>query len=206
VSTALERLPARALLAGTALLMLAGCADTTYNQLGLGQERRDFDRIMPRDSTRSTDLGMAYLAHDSGRGRTDAIVVLLTRDRRIAAKIQASYFERNLLVRVDKGFLLRGEVDPRLAELDASGPIDTLRVIVIDLLDYQGERLATEAHALVAAGLVRLMQAWPNVSDIGIDTTRLNELFERVPGGGTANIAVREDGVYRFEYRQGATP
>lgn len=188
------------------LALLCGCASTTYRQLSLGQERSSYDRVMPREVTRSTDLGMAYLRHDPAAGRTDAIVVLLTQDRRIAAKMHAVWRERRGWMGGDSGFALRGEIDPRLAELQSSGPVDTLRVMVADLVAYQGERLATDAHAWVAAGLVRLMQAWPNTSDVGVDTRRLAGVLERVPGGGTAQIAVDSNGVYRFEYRQGAAP
>ncbi|MBW7906938.1 MAG: hypothetical protein LC135_07415 [Phycisphaerae bacterium] len=206
------RAPARiapaAALASTAvgLALLCGCAGTTYRQLSLGQERSSYDRVMPREVTRSTDLGLAYLRHDPAAGRTDAIVVLLTQDRRIAAKMHAVRRERKGWMGGDPGFALRGEIDPRLAELQSSGPVDTLRVIVADLVAYQGERLATDAHAWVAAGLVRLMQAWPNTSDVGVDTRKLAAALERVPGGGTAQIAVDSNGVYRFEYRQGAAP
>lgn len=201
-------LAARLCLALSAAL-LAGCADTTYKQLRLGQQRSEYDRIMPRESTRATDYGMAYLTHSAAKGRTDAIVVLVTPDRRIAGKIQAVVVERaNWLLpgSTQRGFLLRGEIDPHIAQLEATGPVDTLRLVAADLIRYRGDRLATDSHAIVAGGLVRLMQAWPNVTDVGVDTARIAPVLEQIPAGGVTNIAVNSDGVYRFDYRQGAAP
>jgi hypothetical protein len=194
---------ALALLAAAQLSIL-GCADATYDMIRLGQQPQEYERILPADRSRRTHLGLCYLDGDGG-GRTDSIVVLLTSDRRVAAKIQGTCFERDWGFKVDRGFRLRGELDPRLYDLQAAGPIDTLRAIAGDLSNYQGEKLAGDAYAWVAAGLVRLMQGWPNVTDVGVETHKLADLLERVAGGGEARIAVDVGGVYRFEYEQGVT-
>lgn len=194
----------RLVLLATAQLAIAGCADATYDMIRLGQQPHEYERILPADLSRRTHLGLCHLDSD-GRGRTDAVVVLLTSDRRVAAKIQATCFERDWGFKVDRGFRLRGELDPHLYDLHAAGPIDTLRAIAGDLSNYQGEKLASDAYAWVAAGLVRLMQGWPNVTDVGVETPRLTDLLERVAGGGEARIAVDVRGVYRFEYEQGVT-
>jgi hypothetical protein len=185
-------------------LALPGCADATYDMIRLGQQPQEYERILPADRSRRTHLGLCYLDSD-GRGRTDAIVVLLTADRRVAARIQSTCFERDWGFKLDRGFRLRGELDPQLYDLHAAGPIDTLRAIAGDLSNYQGEKLASDAYAWVAAGLVRLMQRWPKVTDVGVETHKLTELFERVAGGGEARITVDVRGVYRFEYEQGLT-
>jgi hypothetical protein len=185
-------------------LLNAGCAQWSYSQIELGQEPQDYERAFPAESARRTHLGLCSLCEDAF-GRTDAVVVLLTHDRRVAGKIHATRFLRDYGLKTDEGFLLQGELDPRLAELQATGPIDTLRVIATDLAEYQGEKLAMEAHAWVAGGLVRLIQCWPHVNEVGIAAARLTELFELVPGGGAARIAVDPAGIYQFEYRKGKT-
>ena len=192
------------LLAMLAGLLNAACAQWSYDRVKLGQEPRDYERAFPSESARRTHLGLCSLCEDAF-GRTDAVVVLLTHDRRVAGKVHATRFVRDYGFKTDEGFLLRGELDPQLAELQATGPIDTLRVIAADLAEYQGERLAMEAHAWVAGGLVRLIQCWPHVNDVGIAAARLTELFELVPGGGEARIAVDPAGIYQFEYRKGKT-
>ncbi len=185
-------------------LLLAGCVDVNYDRIALGATPKEYARVLPDEQTRRTDLGLCYVGRDMS-GRTDAIVVLLTPDRRVSCKVQASYFERNLGFRVDRGYRLRGELDPQLAETQSAGPIDTLRAVASDLMAYRGERLSQDAHSWVAAGLVRLIQRWPNVVDPGLETHQLSELFERVAGGGVARISVDARGVYRFEYEQGVT-
>jgi hypothetical protein len=185
-------------------LLNAACAQWSYDRVKLGQGPPDYERAFPAESARRTHLGLCSLREDVF-GRTDAVVVLLTHDRRVAGKVHATRFIRDYGFKTDEGFLLQGELDPQLAELQATAPLDTLRAIAVDLAEYQGERLAMEAHAWVAGGLVRLIQCWPHVNDIGIAAVRLTELFELVPGGGEARIAVNPAGIYQFEYRKGKT-
>jgi hypothetical protein len=188
------------------LLLTTGCADWSYRQIQLGQSPQDYARILPAGTSRRTALGLCHLSNDHF-GRTDAIVVLLTSDRQVAAKLWARHYERNWgFNKVTRGFRLVGELDPELYDVEGTGPLDSLRAIASELTDYRGEKLALEAHAWVAAGLVRFLQRWPPVADMGVTSQRLSELFERVPGGGGAHLEVDEHGIYHFEYRQGRTP
>lgn len=186
------------------LLLCTGCADWSYRQIRLGQSSEDYARILPPETSRRTALGLCHLSSD-GFGRTEAFVVLLTSDRRVAGKLRARHYQRDWGLRVDRGFWLEGELDPELYGVQSTGPLDTLRAIAGELTDYRGEKLALDAHAWVAAGLVRLIQRWPGVRDVGVSSQRLSELFERVPGGGVARIEVDENGIYRLEYKQGKT-
>jgi hypothetical protein len=191
-------------LAGWALLFLTGCADWAYRQIQLGQSAEEYERVLPAETSRRTAVGLCHLSSDRF-GRTDAFVVLLTGDRRVAGKLRARHYERDWGLKVDRGFWLEGELDPELYGVQSTGPLDTLRAIAGELTDYRGEKLALDAHAWVAAGLVRLMQRWPGVEDVGVSSQRLSELFELVPGGGAARLEVNEHGIYRLEYKQGKT-
>lgn len=184
--------------------LLGGCADATYDRISLGMERDAFESAFPRTGSRRTDLGVSHIARDAF-GRTDAFVVLQTQDRRAAAKMQATLFERDAVWQRERGYRLRGAVDPRLAGLREVGPIDILRVMADDLTAYQGERRACEAHELVAAGLVRLIQRWPHMGDEGPALPRLSEALVRVPAGGAARMRVDADGVYHFAYEEGTS-
>jgi hypothetical protein len=192
-------------LALAGLVGLTGCADWSYRQIQLGQPSDNYERVLPAETSRRTALGLCHLSED-GLGRTDAMVVLLTDDRRVAAKMWARHLEREWGWKTDRGFWLEGELEPELYGAQATGPLDTLRAIAGELTDYRGEKLALDAHAWVAAGLVRLIQRWPRVESTGVSSQRLSELFELVPGGGAARIEVNEQGIYRFEYKQGLTP
>jgi len=191
-------------LVAAATLFLTGCADWSYRQIRLGQSSEDYARVLPAETSRRTALGLCHLSSDPF-GRTDAFVALLTSDRRVAGKLRARYYERDWGFKVDRGYWLEGELDPELYGVQSTGPLDTLRAIAADLTDYRGEKLALDAHAWVAAGLLRLMQRWPGVEDVGVSSQRLSELFELVPGGGAARIEVDTQGVYRLEYKQGKT-
>jgi hypothetical protein len=193
-----------ALLAAPVLLLLTGCTDWAYRQIQLGQSAEEYERVLPAETSRRTAVGLCHLSSDRF-GRTDAFVVLLTGDRRVAGKLRARHYERDWGLKVDRGFWLEGELDPELYGVQSAGPLDTLRAIAGDLTDYRGEKLALDAHAWVAAGLVRLMQRWPGVEDVGVSSQRLSELFELVPGGGAARLEVNERGIYRLEYKQGTT-
>jgi hypothetical protein len=188
---------------GLALLALTGCTNWSYRQVQLGQGTKEYARILPAETSRKTALGLCHLSRDK-LGRTDALVVLLTSDRRVAAKLWARHTESDWrLGRAERGFRLVGELDPELYGVAGSGPLDTLRAIAAELTDYRGEQLAQDAHAWVAAGLVRLMQRWPEVRDVGVSSQRLDELLDRVPGGGTARVEIDDRGVYHLEYEQG---
>lgn len=187
----------------TAILQ-TGCADWSYRRIQLGQQLGEYQRAFPEARSRRTDSTLCCLEQDV-TGRTDAVVVLLTRDRQVSGKLHATHFERNYGFRVETGYLLRGELDPELTQLRATGPVDTLRAIADELTSSTGDKLVKEAHGWVAAGIVRLVQRWPHVGDQGPAFPRLTDMLERVPGGGTARITVNERGAYVLEYRQGTT-
>lgn len=184
-----------------ASLAATGCVDMYYRRIELGQSKQQYERILPAAQSRRTDLGVAFLASD-WTGRTEAIVVLASRDRRAAGKLRATHFEHNYGFKTETGFRLQGEIDPSLADLKSTGPLDTLRVVLQQLESYRGEKAATDAHEWLAAGLVRLLERWPHMSDrLGPVPTRSSRL-EQVPAGGTASISIDRRGVFRFEYRQ----
>ena len=179
-----------------------GCVDMHYRRIELGQSKQQYERILPAAQSRRTDLGVAFLASD-WTGRTDAIVVLASRDRRAAGKLRATRFEHNYGFVTETGFRLQGEIDPALADLQSTGPLDALRVVLQQLESYRGEKAATDAHEWLAAGLVRLLERWPHMSDRLGPIQRRSSRLEQVPSGGTASISVDRRGVYRFEYQQG---
>jgi hypothetical protein len=144
---------------------------------------------------------VCYCEQD-GFGRTDAAVLLLTGDRRVAGKLYAMHQERKSGLQVETTYRLRGELDPQLLKLSATGPIDMLRAIADDLTTSGEDTFVREAHAWIAGGLVRLMQRWPHVGDEGPAVTRLTEALERIPAGGVARVTVDARGVYLVEYTQ----
>lgn len=189
-----------ALLLIPCIAALTGCAAWSYDRIRLGAPRSDYEAVLPREQTRLTDLGICSLL--SKRGRSDAFLILVTADRRVAGKVWATNEERGLLTWTERGFRLRGELDAGLLGAQEAGPIDTLRLLASQVGDYRGEKLAMDAHAWITAGLVRLIQCWPNVMDTGVSTERLTETLDRVPGGGQGTLSA-SGGILKFEYRFG---
>lgn len=183
-------------------LLQSGCAAWSYEHVQLGQELREYERAFPEGKTRRTKSALCYLERDL-TGRTDAVVLLLTRNRVIAGKLHAVHVERRLGFQHDSSYRLRGELDPRLARLQGTGPIDTLRAVADELTGNDGTNFIHEANGWVAGGLVRLIQRWPEVGDAGPAFPRLTEVLEQIPLGGRAQIAITPDGTYEIEYAYG---
>lgn len=192
-------------LAWLALPLLAGCTDWSYDRIQLGMTQRECERALPEDTLWRTELGFCY-RQENGLGRIDALVILLTQDQRVAGKLQATTYPPYQRVGSECGYRLRGELDPAASILGATGPVDVARVLTSDLAGYRGAKPAMEAHAWVAAGLVRLLERWPHGETAAASYPTLAEALARIPGGGEAQIAVNPRGVYLFEYRQPAVP
>lgn len=195
------------------LLATSGCAAMNYDQLQLGQVVDRPNRLLPEGGTTRTDRMLCYVTQDM-LGRTDAIVVLLTEDRRIAARFHAVHVERNYGFKTERGYALRGEIDPELSRLGETGPVDAARAVADELTSgasgrtsvAERRRTIPEAAQWVAAGLVRLIQHWPHIGDEGPAFVRLRERLMRVPPGGSAHVAITPDGMFEFSYRHGARP
>lgn len=183
------------------VLLQSGCATWSYDHVHLGQELRDYERAFPSDKTRRTKSTLCYLERDLS-GRQLAVVLLVTRNRVVAGKLHAVYeeggkgFQRG-------GYRLQGELDPELARLYGTGPIDALRAVADELTRDNSGDFTHDASGWTAAGLVRLVQHWPDVSDAGPAYPRLTQVLQYIPPGGRAHIAITPEGTYEIGYAQG---
>ncbi len=189
-------------LLGLLLLFAPGCtrleADWCYQHIRIGQLPRDYRDVLPADASRRTPLGLVYLRE--GKGRRDAIVVLLADDRRVAGKLHA--FRQQRLRGGASRYGLEGRLDPVLCGLAGAGPLDTLRAVVADLADQRGGRLAREAGALVGGGMIRLMRAKAEIAEVGASPQIVDRWLEGIPADGRAVLESAEDGVIRFAYER----
>lgn len=182
-------------------LLACGCAGLTYDQIKLGQQLREFDRVFPEDRARRTESTVCFMEQSLG-GQTEAVVVLITRDRRVSGKLHATHLDRQLGWTHETSYTLVGEIDPVVARLNSTGPADTLRAIADQLISIDADQSARDAHGWIAAGLVRLLQRWPHVGDEGPSFPKLPDLLERVPAGGKAQLSVDTRGAFLLEYTQ----
>lgn len=189
--------------AGVALAAMAlagvGCAKLTYDRLILGEPPSKYERMLPASESRRTAVGLCQLKKSAG-GKTESILLVLSDDRRLAGKIRVQRAQRESGLLSRRTYELYGSINPGLYGAAEAGPADVLRSLVRSLVDYRGEKLAMEAHRLVAAGLLRLLERWPEAADLGLSAELTADLAEIAPSGGTSRIDVRESGVIDFQY------
>lgn len=136
-----------------ALWLSAGCAGWGYDHVRLGATPREYDRALPADDVRRTELGLASLSRSDLRGRTDATVLLWTLDRRIWAKVHVTIAEPARSGLRPATFTLRAEIHPALGGMPGATAADALHAIETELAAFRGERGVMEAFGWVAAGL-----------------------------------------------------
>lgn len=147
--------PLRCLSAALALALAAvtGCAGWGYDHVRLGATPREYDRALPAEDVRRTDLGLASLTRSDLRGRTDATVLLWTGDRRIWAKCHVTVADAARSGLRPATFTLRAEIDPAMGGMPGAAAKDALQAIETELATFRGERGVMEAFGWVAAGL-----------------------------------------------------
>ena len=194
-------------LSGLLLLvtLIEGCADLSYEGITLGMRQAECARRLEGESVQRTDLGFCAVRTDLA-GRTDTLVILVSREGVVTGKLQATFCPADPRWGRPPAFRLRGQLDPAASALGATGPVDSLRAILEDLAGYRGSRPAMQAHAWVAAGLVRMIERWPHVGELASAYPHLTDTLEQVPGGGEARLGVDRQGVYWFQYEQGRSP
>jgi len=194
------RRPGALRLLGVATLvsLCGGCADWTYEQIRMQQPVQVCQRLFPEGQSRRTESTLC--SFEQGGGRTDVIVVLLTRDQRVCSKWQATHIEGLSGWPAPTRFLLRGELDPQLAGCAEAGPVDALRVVVDELTTVGPDAFTRQTHAWVTAGIARMLERWPHAGGQEPVGPALVEPLGRIPAGGEAQISVRRDGTYAFQY------
>ncbi len=180
--------------AGLALLLLAGllnagCAQWSYERIEIGQPLRDYERVFPEEDSRKTRRSLCLLKQDA-LGRTDAVVLLYNRLQVVYAKFQATARGRDAILAAGAAYTVRGTIDPAAGGFRDVGPIDLLRAVADDLTADDHEAAVRDAHAWVAAGLTRIIQQWPGVSDPGPAYPRLTRTLASVSADGTATVTV----------------
>lgn len=183
----------------SAVVALGGCADYGYDRVQMGQRSGDYGRRFAESQTRRGDRTLCWLDEDWA-GRADAVVLLLTDTQTVCGKWHATHDPGTSWMGRGVRYRLRGVIDPEPAGFRGAGPIDTLRAVADDLAGVGADEFTRTAYGWVAAGIVRLVQHWPNVGNAGPAEAELVAALARVPGGGQATITIAPDGRIHVEY------
>jgi hypothetical protein len=199
------------MLATTTVLILAGCTAMTYDRIRLGRTQDECRQLLDQEVFRSCDIGYSGIQQDPA-GRTNALVVLLGRDGLVGGKLQATLatpggvpLGQPSATGAALSFQLRGELDLAALALQGAGPLDVLRAVLSELAGQQTVQSAGAARELVAAGLVRLLERWPQLNPAS-QFPELAETLERVPAHGDARLGVTPQGLFFLQYDGYATP
>jgi hypothetical protein len=178
---------------------LTGCASLSYDRIRLGAAPADYDNVLPSATTRRTTVGLTHWS-DSPTSH-DAVVILLSDDRRVAGKLHARRFASGLWSqRNAPRYELVCELDRSLFEVGDTSPIDVMRMILADLAEAATEPSVRDAQDTIIAGIAQCLRRWPGVEDSGM-SARDAERFEDLapPGGGL--VIELTDNLLRFAYR-----
>ncbi len=192
-------------LLSAALLASAGCADWRYDEIRLRAVPREYATILAADRTRQTPLGLAHLDQRSAE-RPEALLVVLSNDRRVAGKLQVRRSRRMTLSGAREIYQLRGEIDAALIGAAEAGPVDALRLLLSELERLPREPLPRNVYGSIAAGLVRLLDRWPGATAPEVDRDALDEWLCEINPEGQADISTTQ-GVIRIHYTaEGSAP
>jgi hypothetical protein len=188
-------------------LLLPGCAQLTYDRVPIGARPGEYRERLPAETSRTTAAGRSCLMSDAAGG-TDAIVLLLNSERRVAGKLWAAESGPDDRMRGQPAFRLTGEIDRALYNVPEVAPPDVLRLVRTELLaacasgpsphSVSAEPLVRGSHARIAVGIERLLAGLPQpvsaevlASDAGANIAEAVDMRTRIPEGGAAEL--RED-------------
>lgn len=197
--------PLAQILLSAALLASAGCADWRYDEIRLRAAPREYATILAAQRTRQTPLGLAHLDRRSA-DRPEALLVVLSGDRRVAGKLQVLRSRRMTISGTRDVYELRGDLDAALIGAAEAGPVDALRLLLSELEILPREPLPRTVYGSIAAGLVRLLDRWPAATAPEVDRDALDEWLCEINPEGQADISTN-DGVVRIRYiAEGSAP
>lgn len=186
-----------AALAGT-----TGCANWSYNSIRVGQNPREYEKLLPAFDTRRTPLGLCYYKVDS-IGREDIIMILVSENRRVAGKLRTQVGAAGKTLGGPRGLTMTGEISGDWLGAELPGPADTLRYLLTRLAEFHADHTTMRAHGWVAAGLTRLLELNPQADPITSLPASFSAELERVPSGGSGD-ARAAGGRIIFHYSQPA--
>ncbi|MFQ6047748.1 MAG: hypothetical protein ACE5K7_00105 [Phycisphaerae bacterium] len=174
----------------------------SYRQIHLDQtSAQQAAATMPRPVL-ATPAGLSYYKHRRlGPNETrDALVVLLAGTSRARAKLLACLRNQRFAGLTRQTALLQAELPGHLKPKAGHGPIAQLQAALDELARRPFDKSAVQAQALVAAGLIRILQAIPGVAAPQSLEQRFAAQLKLIPPDGQYQISSSSSQSFTVRY------
>jgi len=194
------------------LLPVSGCGGSWQSKRGYGRvvlHRTSTEaaaRLMPKP-VQASPAGLVF--HRSSQHGTihqhQALVLLLAGTEHVQAKLRATARSERWVALTKRQGELEMELPGRLGAAPQGGPVAVMQEVLRQLAKRPYERSAVDGQALVAAGVIRTLQAIPQVHVAPSQLNRYAEQLELIPPGGEYQITNASADTFRVRYRATAT-
>lgn len=154
---------------------------------------------MPADSIH-TSTGLAHFSRSDWNGEEQAIVVMVDPAGMTVAKFRVKAKREQTLMGVSRSAEVQAEFTGKITPTAPPGDFAQITTAMENLRKAQTHPLAKEAHNLVSAGLLRVLEQLPGVPMPAGDVQRLSVTLDKIPSGGEITLAVVRPAAYRITY------
>jgi hypothetical protein len=193
-------------------MLVGGCGGASqskraYGRIALGRtSAEEAAQRMPKP-VQASPAGLVF--HRSDRyGTVDeqqALVLLLAGTKHVQARLRITARSEKWVGLRKRQASLQMELPGRLGAARGSGPVAVMQEVLQQLGKRPYERSAIDGQALAAAGVIRTLQAMPQVYVAPSQLSRYAEPLALIPPGGEYQITDASADTFYVLYRAAAT-
>ena len=194
------------------VLLVGGCGGSWQSKRGYGRivvgrtSAEEAAQRMPKP-VQASPAGLVF--HRSGQYGTvherQALVLLLAGTERVQAKLRVTARATKWVGLTKRQAELQMELPGRLGAAPGTGPVAVMQQVLQQLAKRPYERSAIDGQALTAAGVIRTLQAMPQVYVAPSQLSRYAEPLTLIPPGGEYQITDASADTFYVLYRAAAT-
>jgi len=194
------------------LLLAGGCGGSWQSKRGYGRivlgrtSAEEAAQRMPKP-VQASPAGLVF--HRSDQYGTvheqQALVLLLAGTEHVQAKLRVTARSEKWVGLTKRQAELQMELPGRLGVVPGAGPVAVMQEVLQQLAKRPYERSAIDGQALAAAGVIRTLQAMPQVHVAPSQLNRYAEPLALIPPGGQYQITHASADTFYVLYRATAT-
>lgn len=194
------------------LLLASGCGGSWQSKQGYGRlvlgrtSAEEAAQRMPKPVQASPAGLVFHRSRQYVNVREDqALVLLLAGTERVQAKLRATARSEKWAAMTKRHAELEMELPGRLGAAPGGGPVAVMQEVLQQLAKRPYERSAIDGQALVAAGVIRTLQAIPQTHVAPSQLNRYAEQLTLIPPGGQYQITNASADTFYVRYHATAT-